>query len=250
MAIAVLQTPASSISQELPTSGLLYVLGNKYRTEMLDAILHIGNTSNHSWDFSVETCAGRLGIHSEHQFAPVEVVNDDDFDKINLYKAVQENPRKLIWHCLALDVSEEVFTEIKKTKNCFKIYENWLWKGGKLLYLNQCSYRNTGNTFDSTMTNSKWHDNLRKIMPLYERIKDTEFTESDLFKIINKYNKDRNVLFIVDRRILMRMFTNGETSETRLNVVHPLAGKNIWNWRNYCARLKKNMETILYISAE
>lgn len=98
MAIAVLQTPASSISQELPTSGLLYVLGNKYRTEMLDAILHIGNTSNHSWDFSVETCAGRLGIHSEHQFDPVEVVNDDDFDKINLYKAVQENPRKLIWH--------------------------------------------------------------------------------------------------------------------------------------------------------
>lgn len=35
-------------------------------------------------------------------------------------------------------------------------------------------------------------------MLLHKRIKDTEFTEKDLFKIIDKYKKETNVLFIID----------------------------------------------------
>lgn len=200
---------ASQSTPNNPSNGsLLYVLGNKRNEKMQEAIKNIKETAqNVSWDTSVEPCAGGLGIFSNIKFANNEILNDADWLKVNLYRAVQENPRELIIRARVLSVTQATFNKqakiLKNTKLSKKInYE----AAAAYLYLNKNSYQNKGERFDYTASADRYHKTLSAIAPLHQRL--TRCTESsdtkpvllnmDIFKVIEKYRKQKNVLFIVD----------------------------------------------------
>ena len=93
---------------------LLHIWGNKWNPLMQEKLNIIKDTAkNVTWDTSVEVCAGGLGIHSNIKFANTEILNDRNWNIINLYRAVQENPRKLIVWARTLHVDEKTFSQQK-----------------------------------------------------------------------------------------------------------------------------------------
>jgi len=178
-------------------SCLLHVLGSKWNVRMQKAIKYIQETSGKTWAISVETCAGALGIHMNATFANKEIINDDDMEKINLYRVIQEYPTELKIKCLLMEPTKDYFDVIKKEK-VHLITPIDINAAARFLFLNILSYRNTGNTFDNAMTVTKYRRALDSIYPFHQHLKDTKICENDIFKIIGKYKKSDNTLFIVD----------------------------------------------------
>ncbi len=189
---------------------LLYIIGNKRNAKMRKAIRQIRDTAQGvDWKISVETCAEVLGIYAKHKFADTEILNDNDWDKINLYKAIQENPRRLIVQARALKVDSATFDaqkslleEMKKTERSVKVNFE---AAAAYLYVNQNSYRHGGEVLNYKVTQSSYCKRLAAIKPLHQRmsqttssIQATEFQNKDLLKLIGKYRRQKNVLFIVD----------------------------------------------------
>ncbi len=186
---------------------LLYILGNKRDSKMQDAIRTIKDTAqNVRWETCIETCVGVLGIYSNFRFANTEIMNDNDWNKINLYKAIQENPRRLIILARALKVDTATFNAQKSlldnTKHSAKVnYE----AASAYLYLNKNSFRHEGTVLNNKATQSSYHKRLAAIAPLHQRMNQTasssqatKFQNIDLLKLIEKYRRQKHVLFIVD----------------------------------------------------
>lgn len=191
---------------------LLRVMGSKFDSRMEDAISHIFKTAGRKWETSVETCAGALGIHCNHHLATKrEFINDDDWEKINLYKAVKENPRQLLLHALSLDASPAVFNELKRQPSVQPTNVINYAEAAKFLFLNANSYLNDGSTFLTGMNNRRWLKRLISIYPLHKRLQNTKIVEADLFKVINKYRALSNALFIVDPPYLDTNVYRGRT---------------------------------------
>lgn len=188
-------------------TSLLYILGNKRNSMMQAAIKNIKDTAQDvNWQTSVETCAGVLGIYANFKFADAEIVNDNDWRKINLYRAIQENPRKLVILARAQKVDETTFNAQKNLlENVAESKPIDYEAAAAYLYLNRNSYRHEGTSLDSKASDAKYHKILSAIAPLHERMnqtgsftKATQFQNTDILKIIEKYRHQKNVLFIVD----------------------------------------------------
>lgn len=177
---------------------LINIMGSKYDKRMRDAISQIFETAGRRWKLSVETCAGALGIHSNFEVASREIINDDDTEKINLYRAVKEHPRDLVIEAAALDTSPDTFQRLKKQDFSASAKKVNVEDAASFLFLNQTTYRNEGSTFLTGMNSARWKKRLEAIYPMHQRLKHTEICEMDLFKIIGKYRKENSVIFIVD----------------------------------------------------
>ncbi len=199
-------------TDETTNKPLLHILGSKWDARMCRDINNIFKTSNIDWETSVETCAGALGIHMNHCHAKSQVINDDDWNKINLYRTIQESPEELILKMICIPLNEYTFKDLKeeadKEKNQLK--DSGVKVSSKIdinaaaryLYLNIVSFRHMGNTFLNTIKEKNYRETLSRIYSFHEKLKDTVIHEKDIFKVINKYRKNPNTLFIVDPNYL------------------------------------------------
>lgn len=199
-------------TDETTNKPLIHILGSKWDARMRDAIDKIFTTSNIDWETSVETCTDALEIHMNHCHAKSQVINDDDWNKMNLYRAIKESPEELILKMICIPVDRNTFNELKeeaakekellkqsKIKVSSKIDIN---AAARYLYLNIVSFRHMGNTFLNTIKEENYRETLSRIYSFHKKLKDTVIDEKDIFKIINKYRKNPNTLFIVDPNYL------------------------------------------------
>lgn len=186
---------------------LLYIIGNKRNSKMQDAIRTIKDTAqNVRWETCIETCVGVLGIYANFRFSHTEIVNDNDWNKINLYKAIQENPRRLIILTRALKVDDTTFnTQKNLLKNAAKSKQINYEAAAAYLFLNKNSFHHEGIELDNKASDTRYHKALTAIAPLHQRMNQTassshatQFQNNDLLKIIEKYRRQKHVLFIVD----------------------------------------------------
>lgn len=199
MVLAIsLYYPLEKVDFSKETSHLLRVMGSKFDPRMTNAITDIFKTPYRKWETSIETCAGALGIHCNHCVSSNQVINDDDWQKINLYKAVKENPRELLIYALSLDASPEVFNSLKAQTVVAPSSKINYAEAARFLFLNATSYLNDGSTFLNGMNNQRWHKRLQSIYPLHQKLQNTVILEQDLFKVIRRYRKEHNAIFIVD----------------------------------------------------
>ncbi len=208
MLATVLYKPISE--HDFKSAKLLRVIGNKFDDRMQNAISHIFSTANRNWDTSVETCAGGLGIHVNSNVAEKRIINDDDWCKFNLYRCLKENPAKVAAIALNMEVSRDFFNELKKKEIIPSKALNYE-VAAETLYLNLLSHRNGGNTFLNDANIDMWHKRLSAIYPVHKQLANTEICEMDLFKILERYRKDQNVLFIVDPPYLDTNHYTGRT---------------------------------------
>ena len=199
---------------------LLYVWGNKWDSRMQDAIENIKSTAvNVAWDTCVEPCAGGLGIYSNFQFADTEILNDCDWNTINLYKAIQENPRELIAWARSLKADKATFeqqkTLLKSIDHSSRVnYE----AASAYLFLNINSYKSKGGSPYNHMSNDKYYRALAAVYPLHQRLnqranpqeQNTKLCNEDIFKVIEKYRKQEHVLFVIDPPYLDADLYNGK----------------------------------------
>lgn len=190
----ILYTPLEEVDFTNYTH-LLSILGSKWDKRMIEAVQHIRDTCGIRWNTSVETCAGALGIHANISFADKTILNDDDQEKIRLYKILQQQHKQLMLLMRNFDVSHEAFGLLMTDDPAQKTD---LELAAKYLYLNLTSYRREGSTFLNTMTDKNFHKKLTAIYPTHRCLKDTAILEQDLFKVIEKYRKQPNTIFIVD----------------------------------------------------
>lgn len=188
-------------------TNLIYILGNKRNAKMQEAIKQIKDTAQGvDWKISVETCAGVLGIYANFRFADTEIMNDNDWNKINLYKAIQENPRRLIILTRALKVDDTTFnTQKNLLKNAAKSKQINYEAAAAYLFLNKNSFHHEGIELDNKASDTRYHKALTAIAPLHQRMNQTasssqatKFQNIDLLKLIEKYRRQKHVLFIVD----------------------------------------------------
>lgn len=204
-------------------TSLLYILGNKRNSMMQAAIKNIKDTAQDvNWQTSVETCAGVLGIYANFKFADEEIVNDNDWRKINLYRAIQENPRKLVILARALNVDSATFNVqmslLDATEHTAKVnYE----AAAAYLYLNRNSYLHNETSLDTKASQQRYHKVLEAIAPLHQRMNQTgsstrtkRFQNTDILKIIEKYRHQKNVLFIVDPPYLDTDYYNASDTKS------------------------------------
>lgn len=187
---------------------LLYVMGNKWNPKMQNAIRNIKTTAKkNTWTTSVETCAGGLGIYSNFKFTDNEILNDSDWHKINLYKAIQEDPRKLIIQARSLTVDQVTFERLKElVKNTQPTSAVNYEIAAAFLFLNLNSYRKTGVVMDDRASETRYFKALSSIGALHQRLNqcaisgkpDTKLCKLDIITIIEKYRKQTDVLFVVD----------------------------------------------------
>lgn len=192
----ILYTPLEEVDYTNYTH-LLSVMGSKWDIRMQDAIKNIADTCNQRWNTSVETCAGALGIHANISFADNRILNDDDQEKINLYRMLQQYFRELMLLMRNFEVSSEAFNSLKNFKDN-SLEQSKLQDAAQYLFFNLTSYRREGSTFLNTMTNDNFQKKLTAIYPTHICLDDTEILEQDLFKVIEKYRKNPNTIFIVD----------------------------------------------------
>ncbi len=158
---------------------------------MRDAIDKIFTTSNIDWETSVETCAGALGIHMNHCHAELQIINDDDWNKMNLYRAIKESPEELILKMICIPVDRNTFNELKKeaAKEKKQLKQSKIRLSSKIdinaaaryLYLNIVSFRHMGNTFLNTIKEENYRETLSRIYSFHEKLKDTVIDEKKYF---------------------------------------------------------------------
>jgi len=202
---------------------LLHIWGNKWNPLMQEKLNIIKDTAkNVTWDTSVEVCAGGLGIHSNIKFANTEILNDRNWNIINLYRAVQENPRKLIVWARTLHVDEKTFSQQKTLFKNFTPSSSVDYEAAACyLFLNINSYKSFCDTPDNTMSDRKYFKALESIYPLLQRLTQcgnpeklaTKLCNDDIFKVIEKYRKKENTLFIVDPPYLDADLYNDKKNE-------------------------------------
>ena len=187
-------------AQTLPTpkpSKLINILGSKWDKRMQSAIKQVFDTANKSWEKTIETCAGALGIHANFPLADDEIINDDDVEKINLFQCIQQKPFEFKDQALSFECTEKAFENLKDEKpNTQKIPD--VNRAVHFFLLNFFSYRNTGHTFNEKKSKQALVARLDSVAFLSERLKHVKITNNDIFSVIKKHKKEKNTLFIVD----------------------------------------------------
>lgn len=169
---------------------------------MLSAVQKILDTAKKTWETSVETCAGGLGLFSNFDFAPQKVLNDNDWNIANLLKVIRENPRDLLLRLYDLTADEATFNTLKGMPvKCTK--KPNINAAVRFLFLNLTSCRGLCNDWNS---HRKWGANhsichrqeLKAVKPLHNKLQGVEILDLDLFQVLKMYAKNTHTLFIVD----------------------------------------------------
>ena len=180
------------------TERLLYVLGNKWNPEMQKAIKQIVETAASKWENSVETCTGGLGIFSNVKFAQKkQILNDNDWNKSNLLKAIRDYPRKLIVKARSLEASKNTFNRLRYCKVTPSKSVS-IAAAARYLYLNLNSVMGECEIFDKASTEKKYYERLEQIYPLHRRLQDVEILDEDIFDVLKKHRKTDKCVFIID----------------------------------------------------
>ena len=180
------------------TERLLYVMGNKWNSEMQKAIKQIAETADTKWENLVETCVGGLGIFSNVEFAQKkQVINDNDWNKANLLKVIRDFPRELIVRVRALEVNKRTFDILKYCKVTPSKSPN-IAAAARFLYLNLNSVMGECECFDKDSTNKKFFKRLGQVYPLHLRLQNVEIHDKDIFDVLKKFRKTAKTLFIID----------------------------------------------------
>lgn len=199
MLARILYCPLSKVDTEC-TERLLYVLGNKWNPKMQAAIKRIEDTAETEWKVSVETCAGALGIFSRSDFATKKILNDSDWNKVNLLRVIRDYHRELIVLARALEVRESTFDSLKNCDVKPSKSAN-IAAAARFLYLNLNSHMGECCNFDKDADNCKYHARLSQIYPLHKKLQEVSIFDKDIFDILNMYHKKGeadNTLFVVD----------------------------------------------------
>jgi len=196
MLARVLYKPLNSTNPQC-TSRLLYVMGNKWDVKMQNSIRHIAETADTKWETSVETCVGGLGIFSNINFAPNQIINDNNWDIANFIKVIKDFPRELIAGARALDVNKKTFIAQKSITPSPSKHAD-IDAAVRFLYLNLTSVWGHCDCFNKTSTAEKYIHLLNNVYPLHRKLQGVEIFDQDLFEILKKFRKRQNVLFIVD----------------------------------------------------
>lgn len=194
----ILYSPLDAIDFSKEPKKLISILGSKYDDRMQKAISTIFETAKKKWNLSVETCAGALGIHNNFGVARHEIINDDDNRKINLYRTIQKCPFEFMLSALSLDVNRDTFLQTKNLNSRLTTADINVDAAVRFQFLNTVSYLHEGSTYNDQMSTEKYQRSLSSVYPLYQRLQHTKICEMDIFKIIEKYRKQSDVLFIVD----------------------------------------------------
>lgn len=177
--------PLDSAKETRKPFPIIKILGSKCDKRMQDAIQNIVETSSKTWLISREACAGALGIHANIRFAEKEIINNDDYNKTNLYNAIKDHPRELCLKARSIEVTKESFQKVKNEKSIPSAKTD-TDAAVRFLFMNCTSYRHTGSTFDKKMNVKKYYKTLDAIYPLHQRLKNTQILEMDIFKLLKK----------------------------------------------------------------
>ncbi len=201
---------------------LIYVLGNKWDKHMQTALKGILKTNNArwEWDTSIETCAGGLGIFTCHNFASAKIINDNDWNKANLLKAIRDNLHELIMKARVLEVNEETFNKLKSISDSTE--ESSLTSGKavdidaavRYLYLNINSFQGNCKSF-KCVQNKTYYKRLDGIYPLHQKLQGVKIYDMDIFQIIKRFRKTSNNIFIVDPPYLNTKGYEDRTARTK-----------------------------------
>lgn len=198
---------------------LLTVMGNKWEPCMQDAVRHILKTSERSWNASIESCFGGLGLFSNFDFAPTETINDSDWNKANLLQAIKKYPRDLIVKARALDFGKDTFQKLKAFPVLPTKIVN-LDAAVRFLYLNITSTRGVCDYWDKNSTLANFLGCLEAIFPLHQKLQGIEILDLDIFALLQKNAKSRNTLFVIDPPYL-----DTAGYEKRITRIDPKYGK-------------------------
>lgn len=115
--LVTLQYSKETLSKSNKGLKIINILGSKWDQRMQSAIRQIFQTSGKVWAKSVETCAGALGIHANFRCADAEIINDDDAEKINLFRCIQKKPFEFKAKSLLFERTKEAFEKTKSQPN-------------------------------------------------------------------------------------------------------------------------------------
>lgn len=175
-------------------SKLINILGSKWDKRMQSAIKQV--VANRKWEKSYETCVGALGIHANFNLADTELINDDDIDKINLYRCIQKYAFEFKAKALIFGCTESDFTEKKNTNYSSNDFSD-VDRAVGFFILNFFSVRNSGHTYISK-SKQAFFKRLEVIAPLSKRMHDVHITNDNLFEVLEKHKNETHALFIVD----------------------------------------------------
>jgi site-specific DNA-adenine methylase len=175
---------------------IINILGSKWNEKMQSAIKKILDTSQKHWNTSIETCAGALGIHANFMCAENEIINDDDADKINLYRCIQKYPLEFKCKAITFEINQDSFNKLKKEKIILNDTPN-VDAAVRYFILNNFTSHNSGSTFQKKSEKAILKK-LDCVGLLSRRLQNVTIMECDIFQIIKKYHNVEDTLFFVD----------------------------------------------------
>lgn len=215
---------------------IINILGSKWDNRMQSAIKQILDTTNCTYEKTIEPCVGALGIHANFKIANTEVINDDDIEKINLYRCIKENAFEFKAKVLLFECTKTAFEELK-TKTDFDSKIPNVDRAVRFFILNYFSVRNSGNTY-TEKSRKKFYEHLEVVAPLSKRLQNAHISNIDIFDIIKKHKKDTNTLFIVDP---IYLDTNVYTDRTIVTKTEH--GKDFgWNEHKRLAKMLRSIK--------
>lgn len=110
---------------------------------------------------------------------------------------LQQYYHELMFLMRSFEVSSEAFKSLKNSKDN-SLEPSKLESAAQYLFFNLTSYRREGSTFLNIIGNENYQKKLSAIYPTHVCLEDTKIFEMDLFKVIEKYRKSPNTIFIVD----------------------------------------------------
>lgn len=189
---------------------LIYVMGNKRNSRMCAAIENIIKTREYG-DFSgyIEPCCGGLSLSMTILNLLPDItnviLNDDDWDKTNLFKIVMKDPEKLLELCLEKEVSKEFFQSEKIKEQTARKEEKGggktpsLERAARYLYLNLTSARGKCGSFNSNKTVSAYRKNLISILTYHDfLLQQAKIKNEDLLSLLEKNVRKSTQLIVVD----------------------------------------------------
>lgn len=212
-AVVIAMVLALSLTEHAPSTKslkLINILGSKWDERMKFAIEHV--VSNRIWAKSYETCVGALGIHANFKLSDTELINDDDIEKINLYRCLKENAYELMCKASLFGCTQKDFEIVKKGNFSNASIPN-VDRAVRFFIMNFFSARNSGNTYVSK-SKQALYNRLEVIAPLSTRLQGVHISNMDIFDVIHKHRRETDTLFIVDPIYLDTNVYKGRTLGT------------------------------------
>ena len=207
---------------------LLRILGSKWNSKLQDAISGILKSCNRTWSTRIETCAGALGSFAPFPIGDMEILNDIDAEKFDLYKVIQESPSALLKACKKFTVDESCFDA---AQNLDLASLSKVQKVARYIYLNLTSANQNSCDFSKDRSTEYYNRVISCIPTLSKRLADVKLTRRDLFNTLNVRTAD--TLYVVDPPYLDTASVY-KSADKRCNSFewHQTLSRKLWNLHN------------------